>query len=181
MTKTNLLITLTFLFLMGCASTTPKSSSEALSEITVVNDKFDNSTTIETPLYLSRKGFTDTFPVSLKLKAYYQGNERQFIQLYVSMVRGDWGFYERANGEDGRNLELLKITKDVDYKSSISMVTVQEDVGLMLPFEYLQKMGNKDFSIKLYGKKDSGDFVVPSSLAKAFLQKIECFENKTCT
>lgn len=180
MTKANLLLSITFIFLVGCASTAPKSSNEALTEITVVNDKFDNSTTIETPLYLSRKGFTDTFPVSLKLKAFYKGNERQFIQLYVSMVRGDWGFYERANGQDGKNIELLKITKDVDYKSSINMVTVQEDVGLMLPLEYLQNMSDKDFSIKLYGKKDSGDFVVPSSLTKAFIQKIACFEDGTC-
>jgi len=181
MLKTKLLAISLTLLVTACASTAPSSTTEALSSIIVTNDKFDNSTTIETPLYLSRKGFTDTFPVSLKLKAYYQGNKRQFIQLYVSMLRTDWGFYERANGEDGRNLELVKITKDVDYKSSIKMVTVQEDVGLMLSLEYLQKMGNKNFSIKLYGKKDSGDFIVPSSLTKAFIQKLNCFEDSTCT
>jgi hypothetical protein len=181
MLKTKLLAISLTLLVTSCASIAPSSTTEALSSIIVTNDKFNNSTIIETPLYLSRQGFTDTFPVSLKWKAYYIGSERQFIQLYVSMLRTDWGFYERANGEDGKSLELVKITKNVDYQSSIKMVTVQEEVGLMLSLEYLQKMGNKDFSIKLYGKNDSGDFVVPSSLTKAFIHKISCFEENECT
>lgn len=180
MIKTNFLA-IALIFLTACASNAPVSTQQTLSDITVTKDKFDGSTTIETPMYLSRKGFTDTFPVSLKLKAYYQGDDRQFIQLYVSMLRTEWGFYERAVGEGGDKLTLVKITKDVDYQSSIKMVTVTEEVGLMLPLEYLQKMSTKDFSIKLYGKKDSGNFMVPSSLNKAFLQKLSCFESNTCS
>lgn len=173
-------ISITLIFLAACSSSVPTTTKDALSEISVSKDKFNGSTTIETPLYLSKKGFTDPFPVSLKLKAYYQGTDRQFIQLYVSMLRTEWGFYERAVGEGGDNLKLVKITRDVDYKSSIKMVTVQEDIGLMLSLDYLKKMGYKDFSIKLYGKRDSGDFVVPSSLTQAFIQKLNCFETNTC-
>lgn len=173
-----LAITLTSL-LSACASTTPTSTKDALSAITITNDKFNNSTTIETPLYLSRKGFTDTFPVQLKYRANYQDSKRQFIQLYITISGGDWGFYNRASGEDGSSLELVKIDNLVGSTSGI--VITKEHVGLLIPMSYLSSMSAADFSIKLYGKRRSGDFVVPSSLSKAFMKKLNCFEANTCS
>jgi hypothetical protein len=171
-------ITLALIF-TGCATTAPTSVKESFSAITITKDKFNNLTTIETPLYLSKKEFTDPFPVRLKYRAFYAGSERKLIQLYVSVPNIEWGFYDRASGEDGESLTVHKIDSLVGSVGSI--VTTEELLGLKIHIDYLKDMGKADFSIKLYGKRNSGDFVVPSSLTKAFIQKLNCFEDKGCT
>jgi hypothetical protein len=178
MLRTNL-IALTLILLAGCGSTVPKSTEGALGSITITHDKFNNSTSIETPLYLSRKGFTDTFPVQLKYKAFYKDSKREFIQLFVSISGGEIASYYEASGEDGSKLELVNIDSLIDSVSGI--IVTKEYVGLDIPMEYLSLMGDKDFSIKIYGKRKSGDFVIPSSLTKAFIQKLGCFEDNSCT
>ncbi len=175
----SILFSISLIALTACASNAPVNTQDALSSITVTKDQFDGSTTLETPLYLSRKGFTDTFPVKLKYRAHYQGSKREFIQLYITVTNVEWGFYHSANGQDGKKLALAKIDNLV--KTGGGMVTTDEHVGLLIPMDYLKSMSNADFSIKLYGKRKSGDFVVPSSLTKAFMQKLNCFEAKTCS
>jgi hypothetical protein len=179
MIKTNLLA-IALIFLTACASSVPTKTKDALSAITVSYDKFDKSTSIETPIYLSSTGLIDEFPINLKFRAVYNGTKLSFIQLYLINRSNEWSDYYRAVGEDGKELTLSIIDKVVDASTFKSMVLTEEHVGLSISMDYLELMSNSDFSIKLYGKRRSGDFIVPSSLTEAFLQKLNCFETNTC-
>ena len=179
MIKTNLLA-IALIFLTACASSVPTKTKDALSAITVSYDKFDKSTSIETPIYLSTTGLTDEFPINLKFRAVYNGTELSFIQLYLINRSNEWSDYYKAVDEDGNELALTKIDKVLDTSTFKSMVLTEEHIGLSITMDYLKLMSNSDFSIKLFGKRRSGDFVVPSSLTKAFLQKLNCFEEKAC-
>jgi hypothetical protein len=162
----------------SCATNVPKNEEAVYEQIEVERDTFKNQTWIKTPLYLSRQGFTDTFPVRLRFRALYRGGARSFIQLYVSAMDVDWGFLHSANGEDGYSFEFVEIDGIVD--SSGGMVTTEEHFGLMVPLDYLERMTEKDWRIKVYGKRREGIFVVPSELSDAFLTKIDCFEAMIC-
>lgn len=164
----------------GCASTTPDSASAAQNSVTIETDEFNDSTWIKTPLYLSRQGFTDTFPVRIALRAYYQQDDLQFIQLYVTKKSTDWGFYHSANGQDGTPLAFVEVDNNVDVDYGLSSVHVDEDFALVLPRAYLDKMSAEDWKIKVYGKRDEGVFVVPRAFTQGFLNKIECHEAGTC-
>src|SRR5690554_8238879 len=98
MKKLPLLISV--LLLMTCVSTIPQDSSIISSKITINQDSFNNQTWIETPLYLSRQGFTDRFPVQIKFRALYKDDELSFIQLYATSTNLNWGFFHSANGEE---------------------------------------------------------------------------------
>lgn len=175
-----ILLPFTLVILSGCIARAPISIQKAISDITVSKDSYDNSTEIESPLYLSRKGLTDTFPVRIKLRARYEGSERSFIQLVVSVTHIDWGFYYSANGEDGTKLALTDIDKSVSAASAYYAITT-EFVGLEIPMDYLESMSKTNFSIKLYGKNREGDFIVPKSMTQAFLRKLKCHESNNCT
>ncbi|MFW8589918.1 hypothetical protein ACOI22_03860 [Glaciecola sp. 2405UD65-10] len=156
----------------------PKDASKVSTDITVEYDKFNNTTSIRTPLYLSRKGFTDTFPVQLRFRSTYQNDARLFIQLYVVVSDVDWGFYHSANGEDGYSFDFI----DIDSKASVelNMVNTKEVFGVSVPIEYLRKIAGKDWEVKAYGKRKEGTFIIPGSLSAAFLKELECFEEKNC-
>lgn len=166
------------LFFVGCASTLPKDSGTIESKVSIEHDSFKDQTWISTPLYLSRQGFTDTFPVNIKYRALYKNGRQVFIQLYVTKMDVTWGFYHSANGEDGYKFEFVKIDGDVD--SSGGMVTTNEHFGLEVPASYLNKMVQKDWSVKVYGKRNEGVFIVPQQLTQAFLNKLNCFESGAC-
>lgn len=174
-----LLIPFMVIFVSACAGNIPMQESTILNQIKTENDSFKNQTWIETPLYLSRQGFTDTFPVQLSYRALYKLNKRVFIQLYVTSASTDWGFYHSANGEDGHSFEFVKIDSEVETISNI--VTTKEHFGLSLPITYLEKMATKDWKIKVYGKRNSGVFIVPAALSKAFLNKLNYFETNKGT
>ena len=70
-----ILIFLAALFLTGCVTTTPNNSVSAEKLVTVEHDKFNNLTELKMPLMLSRKGFTDPFPVSLAYRAALSGSD----------------------------------------------------------------------------------------------------------
>lgn len=163
---------------MTCVSTIPENPSLISSKITINLDTFKNQTWIETPLYLSRQGFTDRFPVQIKFRALYKNDELSFIQLYVTSTNLDWGFFHSANGEDGMKLDFVKI--DGVVSSNAGVVLTEEHFGLSIPKDYLTKMMEKDWQIKVYGKRNEGVFVVPSSLSKAFYDKMTCYELKNC-
>jgi len=168
-----------FVLMTACSSNVPTNSSSIKNNITVEYDSFKRQTWIETPLYLSRQGFTDTFPVNIKFRSLYRKGKNQFIQLYVAKMDINWGFYHSANGEDGYQFDFVKIDSDVD--SSGGMVTTNEYFALAVPKTYLAKMSKKDWVIKVYGKRNEGTFIVPMSLSQGFLSKLKCYESKTCT
>lgn len=153
-------------------------SAKVSDEVTVRYDKFNATTTIQTPLYLSRRGFTDTFPVQLSYRAMYKDGNPLFIQLYVMVTDVDWGFYDSANGEDGHSFEFIDIDEEVS--ADLNMVTTKEHFGIVVPMTYLERMATKDWEIKAYGKRKQGIFVVPRSVSKAFLNELKCFESETC-
>lgn len=174
-----LLIVLVTSLLISCASTVPKNAESASKDIIIEHDAFSKETWIKSPLYLSRQGFTDTFPVNLSYRALYKNNELEFIQLYVTATNVTWGFYHSANGEDGSKLKFLNVDSYVDIGAG--MVTTEEHFGMSLDLKYLEKMTAKDFKIKVYGKRNEGVFIVPKILSTAFYNKLNCFKLNSCT
>jgi hypothetical protein len=165
-------------FLTACTSNIPTNSASIGNQVEIKHDQFKNQTWIETPLYLSRQGITDTFPVKISLRALYKNGRANFIQLYVTKMDVTWGFYHSANGQDGYSFKFVKIDGVVD--SLGGMVTTNEHFALNVPREYLEKMAREDWQIKVYGKRNEGVFIVPSSLSKGFLEKLNCYENNQC-
>lgn len=164
--------------LSGCTAPVPKDASKISDKITIEHDEFKNQTWIESPLYLSRQGFTDTFPVQLKYRALYKKNSLLFIQLYVISSNVTWGFYHSAVGEDGEELKFVKIDSEVGASGGI--VTTEEHYGLEVTKDYLEKMSGKDWKIKVYGQRNEGVFTVPEPLSKSFLEKLSCYESGAC-
>ncbi|MCW5610586.1 MAG: hypothetical protein KIS83_07885 [Rubrivivax sp.] len=174
-----LLVLLLPLAFLGCANTVPPSSSSAnADQVLIETDSFKQQTWVKTPLYLSRQGFTDTFPVQISWRALSKDGRTQFIQLYVLKVGTDWGFYHSANGEDGHKFQFVKV--DGQVSTAGGMVTTSEHFALSVPRDYLQKITQKDWKIKVYGRRDEGVFTVPSVLSDAFYQKLVCYEAGTC-
>ena len=164
--------------LTACSSNIPTNSESIVKQATIRHDQFKGQTWIETPLYLSRQGLTDTFPVKISLRALYKNDQAQFIQLYVTKMDISWGFYHSANGEDGHSFKFVNVDGIVD--SSGGMVTTNEHFALSLPRSYLSKMTTKDWQIKVYGKRNEGVFIVPATLSKGFLEKLNCYESSQC-
>lgn len=164
--------------LAGCVSNIPTKSESISNDAIIEHDQFKGHTWIRTPLYLSRQGFTDKFPVKISWRALSKENKTQFIQLYVSKMDVEWGFYHTANGEDGYKFDFVKVDSSVNTSGGI--VTTSEQFALEVPRSYLEKMTQKDWQLKVYGKRNEGVFLVPASLSKGFLEKLLCFESGQC-
>lgn len=178
MMKTTLYVLIS-LVLVGCASPISQSASSTKPEDVVIErDPFKQQTWIKTPLYLSRQGFTDTFPVQISWRALSKDSKTQFIQLYVTKMGTEWGFYQSANGEDGYRFEFVKV--DGLVSTSGGMVTTNEHFALGVSRDYLQKMTSKDWQVKVYGRRDEGVFIVPATLSSAFLERLTCYESGKC-
>lgn len=164
--------------ILGCASSVPQDTAKISNKIKIEHDKFKNQTHIETELYLSRQGFTDTFPVRLKYRAIYQSSKLESLQLYVISTNVTWGFYHSAYGADGKELKFIKIDGLVD--SAVGMVSTEEHYALEITKNYLEQMTTKDWEVKVYGKRNEGIFIVPATLSRTFIDKLNCFESKKC-
>ncbi|WP_397543333.1 hypothetical protein [Roseovarius salis] len=158
------------IFLSGCLQTPPQDTASASGEVVVEYDKFKQERIIRTPLYLSKQGFTDTFPVSLAYEATEKNGAIKLIRLYVVTTRTEWGFYRSATGEDGYEFQFFEVDGEVDSAGGI--VTVEEHFSLSVPIAQLRRMVSSDYEIKVYGKRDSGVFTVPASVTRAFLNKL---------
>lgn len=150
--------------------TSPSEIGKPKSEIVVTEDKFTGKRTIKTPFRLSQQGFTDDFPVKLSLQADLTQVIRSTAQLLVKASGTDWGFYKSAIGEDRTNFKLVPI--DSGTSTAAGMVTTEEYFVLEMPISKLQKASGQDYEIKIYGKRNSGTFVLPSSLSRSFLAKL---------
>lgn len=168
----------------GCGST-PEKKSDVSNEISVEYDKFKKTTNFSTPLYLSRKGFTDRFPVKIAFRASYKQKSPEFIQIYVTRQNNEWGFFRSATGEDGTDLKLRVISNDVErlfeVPNKYNDLRTVEHFALDIDKAYLEKMSKKNWEIKVYGKKASGVFTIPSQLSQSFLERLNCHEEgKDC-
>ena len=182
-----ILFTLMLAFVLsGCATTTPNNSSDAAKLITVKADKFNGTTEISMPLMISRKGFTDTFPVSLAYRATLSENKVKLLQLYVTAQRPSWGFYHSANDDSGAALEFVKVDGEVGTllgagaDPRYNQVTVTEHFAINLTQKQLETYSKRDTEIKVYGKRDEGVFTVPVSVSLAFSQKLNCVISGAC-
>lgn len=158
-------------FLAGCMPTNPKDESSAADRVVIETDKFSGERSIRTPLYLSRQGFTDTFPVRISLSAKLGPSQPRTALLLVKKTGTNWGFYNVARGEDQYNFAFKNLDRNVDVGGGI--VTTEEYFGLEIPLEQLLKMSSSDYEIKVYGRRDSGVFVVPATVTRSFLQKLK--------
>ena len=164
------LLFLGLILLQACVESTPENVQAAASDVTVEYDRFRDEELVRTPMYLSRKGFTDTFPVSISYRALRKAGSIKSLGLLVEKVDTDWGFYHSATGEDGYEFRFSKVDGKVDSVGGI--VTVKEYFLLNISVAQLNKMSEKDYEIKVYGKRNSGVFVVSSAITKAFLQRL---------
>lgn len=176
----SLIIGLLFSGCMGAGyDLLPDNKEEISKNITIEHDSFKNQTWIRTPAYLIRKGITDRFPVIATYRAVEKANEVQFIQLYLQVKGTEWGFFNEAVGEDGYKFEFLKIDKDVNSYGAVKtgiVTIVDEDFGLSLSMEQLEKIAIKDYAIKIYGKKRQGEFTMPKHVSQAFLSKLKSLQ-----
>ncbi len=109
------------IFLCACLEAAPQDTASASDAVIVEYDKFKNQTVVRTPLYLSRQGFTDTFPVRLAYEAVERDGSVKIIRLYVVAIRTDWGFYHSAFGEDGYRFRFVEVDRGVDSAAGIVM------------------------------------------------------------
>jgi hypothetical protein len=173
-----LFIALLLITLSACNSTAPTTTAAASADITIDRDEFNGRTWLQTPMYLSRQGFTDTFPVELSLRARYVDDKREFMQLYVKNTNMEWGFYHSATGQNGHNFEFKMIDREVF--NQVGIVTTVETFGLIVPMDQLKEMSAENWKIKVYGKRYQGVFTVPNAITKAFIAKVECFDLGAC-
>lgn len=176
------------LIFVGCAGagyqTAPSNLENATKEIKIENDKFKNMTVISTPAYLIRKGFTDTFPVIMSLKAGKDKDVYKFIKIELKIADVSSGMYYEAVGEDGYNFSFKEIdaneivssvkttTVTNNYAHSNTLIIKQDYIELYLTVEQLKKMLEKDYDIKIYGKKKEGVFSIPKHITEAFYNKL---------
>lgn len=164
------IIALSIFALTACVEGTPENLAAAASDIQIEYDKFRDETVVRTPLYLSRQGLTDRFPVSIAYEARQKSGRIQSVRLFVEATRTEWGFYQSATGDDGFNFSFFGVDREVGTPGGL--VIVEERFSLGVPYEQLRAMSLNDYEIKVYGKRDSGVFVVPASLTRAFLQSL---------
>jgi len=156
--------------LAGCIPSTPTSQTTALNDITVKADKFSGERLLTTPFYLSRQGFTDTFPVRIAIQADVTNGPPTTAQLFVKKSGTEWGFYNSAIGEDRYKFTFMSLDNNVT--TAAGLATTEEFFVLEIPIRKLEEMSSSDYEIKVYGRRDSGVFVVPSSVTIAFLVRL---------
>lgn len=109
-----------------------------------------------------------------RFRALLKNNMIHAIQLYVETNNSDWVYFNSARGEDQFEFELIKIDSDVkihgfgEYKN----VRTHEVFALDIPLEYLEKMSNKDWKIKAYGKRGDKIFTIPQKMSRPFFDHI---------
>jgi len=171
--------------LSGCAGAgyeiAPSSKKEVLQETTIQYDKFKKQTSISTPPYLIRDGFTDKFPVIVSYKSIVKNNKLQFVKMDLKILGTERAFFNQAVGEDGYEFKFEEInpyeegttitTRNGQYSST---TTVKKEVfSLFFTLEELKKMTSQDYAIKVYGKTREGDFTMPKFISSAFYQKLQ--------
>jgi len=158
------------IFVAGCLPTPPGQEASAANEMIVETDRFTGDRTVRTPFYLSRQGFTDTFPVRLSLSATVNSSPPRNALLIVRTTGTDWGFYNSARGEDQYRFSFTELDRRVDSGGGI--VTTEEWFGLAIPIAQLTRMSAANYEIEVRGSRNSGVFVVPATVVRAFLAEI---------
>lgn len=84
-------------------------------------------------------------------------------QLYVSIIYNDaWRFYDSANDQEANSLNFVKIDSDVIScagASSGQECSHSETFGISFTPEYLKKMANTGFQVKVYSKSGQSDII----------------------
>jgi len=178
------LIILSAIIMNGCAGAgydiAPTTKQETLSGIKVNFDKFKKQTVIETPKYLIRKGFTDTFPVIVGYKAYIKNKKIVSIEMPMKILGTSASHFNEAVGEDGYKFSFAPISIEngstlITHNGTLmsSSTTIKKEVfSLYLTLKQLKKMSQKDYDIKVYGKTKEGVFTMPQYITKAFLETL---------
>jgi len=86
-------------------------------------------------------------------------------QLYVSVwYRGEWHYYQRANGQDAMPIPFTEISRDVVSCAGGRGCVLSEDFGIDLSDAVLAA-NPLGFSVKFYAK-DGADFILQISQAQ---------------
>ena len=110
-----------------------------------------------------------------RYRALLNDNVLRAIQLYIETRSADWVFFDSAHGEDQTQLQFIEIDSQVKKNGSgnNTSITTHEVFGLIIPFEYLEKMSTKDWKIKAYGKRGDKIFTIPQKMTQPFFEYIK--------
>lgn len=131
-------------------------------------------------IHSNNKGGSSALGMQYWLRAFYVDSSLGRIQLYCSSREKDWRFYKSATGEDSADLEFISVDTDVaDANVNIGgSVDTIEKFALNIPVEYLRKMAEKDWKIKVYGKRGHEVITVKRKASAEFLAVIDRIERE---
>jgi len=158
----------------GCAGNTPKTSKEVSDNVSIKYDKFKKHTEIKTDFIRVYSEFTEA--VSIFYRAIIKDKQIINLQIYTYISSSKQNNFNNAVGADGSKFEVI----DIDYTPEMVLKTMihRYELGIGIPRSQLEKMINKDYEIRLYGKSKNYDFVVPKELSKGFSVKLSEYMKK---
>jgi len=162
----SLILVAAFLGFLGCA--TVVSSPQQVTDATQVSfDPYANSYSVS-GMKMSKGGFPNITRFWMRA-GFDKSGGNEFIQLYVyHWSQTGWNFFNQANDISGTPLRVRQLGREVN-----SNATVEEQVAIDLPRDFLENRKTKGLNIRLLGSKGSLIVEVPSSYIVGFLEKYD--------
>ncbi|MFQ5544207.1 MAG: hypothetical protein ACE5FY_07655 [Nitrospiria bacterium] len=110
----------------------------------------------------------------VRLRAWKPDNSPETAyQIYVSDSYGKgWRFYEKAHDSDGKNMDIITISKHVTACGPMDC-TFHELVGLNINRAYLQAHKSSGLRFQISGVGGKGAFSLPATYIVAFLNAVK--------
>lgn len=103
------------------------------------------------------------------IRAWKPDSTPMFYQIYAhSTYTTNWRFYNSAYDSDGNVLETTVISRKVDSCGSMGCI-YEEDVGMIVKLEYLERRRNTGLSFKIFGNAGEELFFIPAGYIRGFL------------
>lgn len=154
------------IFLAGCATTV--SSPQQVTDATQVKfDPYSNRYSVS-GMQMNRGGFPNITRFWLR-GGFDKTGGTEFIQLYVyHWSQTGWNFFSQASDITGTPLNLRQLDREVNTNA-----TVEEQVAIDLPRDFLESRKTQGLNIRLLGSKGSLVVEVPSAYIIGFLEKYD--------
>jgi hypothetical protein len=171
-TKHASILTLAMLALAGCTTASlegppnPSIATAVTAGTTRKTDQYTKITTITGPEMKFDPSYRGYWMLRFVTAKASDGEVLGTYQLYVSYWAQDWAFLDRAHDRDGTSLELISIDRDV--RNGIS-----EIVGITVTRAYLEAHRGTGIDIRIDGKRENWNVLVPGYYIDGFLQALE--------
>ncbi|PQA82482.1 hypothetical protein C5F52_15855 [Limnohabitans sp. TS-CS-82] len=160
------------LALSACMATRPKlnlNDPQAVSSaIAVTRDDFKKLTRYTGP------DAAEDIRETLLIRAWKHDKDNQVtFQIYVSdFYKGGWRHYNQAHDSNGNSLEVNVISRDV-ITCSGGTCAYQEDLGLQVTRDYLERNKDSGLFFKISGKGGEETFRISGAYIKAVLSVVK--------